>query len=284
MAKLDLQVLHHAGRGALRQGFKAASRTVLALLHQLGYSLQANAKVVEGRQHADRDARFRLLNDLVAEFLDDGQPVISVDTRKKSWWAITPTAVRSGPPRVSRSESQVHDFIDPALGKGIPYGAPYDMANNEGWVSVGETADTAGFAVESIRRWWNQLGKARFPDATRLSITADAGGSNGYRLRAWKVHLAARPTWPRNQRDRSAGGPSALRTTTTVAPSAANSPTAGTAPLMLPAAEALKLAQTASAIAAPTGATRSLRSGGRAANAAAAASTLTAPRNRSPRA
>ncbi len=177
----------------VRKGFEVSSRTVLRLLHELGYSLQANAKVTEGRQHADRDAQFRYLNDMATAFIDDGQPVISVDTKKKeligdyanggSEWAL-----EGDPERV-----QVHDFGDPALGKAIPYGI-YDLANNEGWVSVGDVADTAEFAVESIRRWWNQMGRARFPHADRLLITADAGGSNGYRLRAWKVHLAALAT------------------------------------------------------------------------------------------
>lgn len=174
----------------LRQGFKVSSRTVLRLLHQLGYSLQANAKVVEGRQHADRDAQFRYLNDLAGDFIDDGQPVISVDTKKKELVGDYANGGAEWSPAGEPERVQVHDFIDPALGKAIPYGI-YDVANNEGWVSVGDTADTAEFAVESIRRWWNQLGKDRFPDATRLLITADAGGSNGYRLRAWKVHLAA---------------------------------------------------------------------------------------------
>jgi transposase len=174
------------------QGFEVSSRSVLRLLHRLGYSLQANAKVNEGRQHPDRDAQFHYLNDMASSFIDDDQPVISVDTKKKellgnyanggSEWAAV-----GDPERV-----EVHDFADRALGefsKAIPYGI-YDVANNEGWVNVGDTADTAEFAVESIRRWWNQMGADRFPAATRLLITADAGGSNGYRLRAWKVELA----------------------------------------------------------------------------------------------
>lgn len=174
------------------QGFDVSGRSVLRLLHRLGYSLQANAKVTEGRQHPDRDAQFNYLNDMATAFIDDGQPVISVDTKKKELignyanggaeWAL-----EGEPERVN-----VHDFKDPALGeyaKAIPYGI-YDLANNEGWVNVGDTADTAEFAVESIRRWWNQMGRDRFPAAERLLITADAGGSNGYRLRAWKVELA----------------------------------------------------------------------------------------------
>jgi hypothetical protein len=175
------------------KGFEVSSRTVLRLLHHLGYSLQANAKVTEGRQHPDRDAQFRYLNDMAQAFIDDDQPVISVDTKKKELIGDyanggTEWAAAGQPERVG-----VHDFADPALGefaKAIPYGI-YDVANDEGWVSVGDVADTAEFAVESIRRWWNQMGRARFPDADRLLVTADAGGSNGYRLRAWKVQLAA---------------------------------------------------------------------------------------------
>ncbi|MCA1705098.1 MAG: ISAzo13 family transposase [Actinobacteria bacterium] len=174
----------------VRKGFAVSSRTVLRLLHQLGYSLQANAKVTEGRQHADRDAQFRYLNDMATAFVDDGQPVISVDAKKKELIGDYANGGAEWAPTGEPERTQVHDFVDPAVGKAIPYGI-YDLSNNEGWVSVGDTADTAEFAVESIRRWWNQMGRARFPGADRLLITADAGGSNGYRLRAWKVHLAA---------------------------------------------------------------------------------------------
>ncbi|MGH9305926.1 MAG: ISAzo13 family transposase, partial [Acidimicrobiales bacterium] len=172
-----------------RQGFDVSARTVLRLLHQLGYSLRANAKVTEGAQHPDRDAQFGYLNDQAAGFCADGQPAISVDAKKKE---LIGDFANSGVEWQAAGEPErvrVHDFIDTELGKAIPYGI-YDLANNEGWVSVGDTADTAEFAVESIRRWWNAMGKQRFPAATRLLITADAGGSNGYRLRAWKVHLA----------------------------------------------------------------------------------------------
>jgi hypothetical protein len=175
------------------QGFEVSSRTVLRLLHQLGYSLQANAKVTEGAQHPDRDAQFRYLNDMAQGFVDDDQPVISVDTKKKELIGDYANGGTEWAPAGEPERTQVHDFADRALGefaKAIPYGV-YDLANNEGWVSVGDVADTAEFAVESIRRWWNQMGKARFPNAERLMITADAGGSNGYRLRAWKTELAA---------------------------------------------------------------------------------------------
>ena len=174
----------------LRQGFKVSSRTVLRLLHQLGYSLQANAKVTEGRQHEDRDAQFRYLNDTATGFIDDDQPAISVDTKKKELIGDFANGGTEWQPGGEPERVRVHDFADPALGKVVPYGI-YDVANNEGWVNVGDNADTAEFAVESIRRWWNQMGRARFPDAERLLITADGGGSNGYRLRAWKTHLAA---------------------------------------------------------------------------------------------
>jgi hypothetical protein len=172
-----------------RQGFEVSPRTVLRLLHQLGYSLRANAKVTEGKQHADRDAQFRYLNQKAAEFLGSGQPAISVDAKKKELVGDFANRGVEWQPEGAPERVRVHDFIDPELGKAIPYGI-YDIGNNEGWVSVGDTADTAEFAVESIRRWWNTMGKERFPDAQRLLITADAGGSNGYRLRAWKVHLA----------------------------------------------------------------------------------------------
>jgi len=174
------------------QGFDVSSRTVLRLLHRLGYSLQANAKVTEGRQHRDRDAQFRYLNDMATGFIDDDQPAISVDTKKKELIGDYANGGREWSPEGEPERVQVHDFADRALGefaKAIPYGI-YDVANDEGWVSVGDVADTAEFAVESIRRWWNQMGRIRFPHADRLLITADAGGSNGYRLRAWKVHLA----------------------------------------------------------------------------------------------
>jgi len=176
----------------VRQGYDVSSRSVLRLLHRLGYSLQANAKVTEGRQHPDRDAQFGYLNDQAEEFIADDQPVISVDTKKKELIGDYANGGAEWSPAGEPERTQVHDFADPALGeyaKAIPYGI-YDLANDEGWVNVGDTADTAEFAVESIRRWWNQLGRDRFPGAVRLLITADAGGSNGYRLRAWKVELA----------------------------------------------------------------------------------------------
>ena len=175
-----------------RRGFHVSSSTVLRLLHLLGYSLQANAKVTEGRQHPDRDLQFRYLNDTAASFIATGQPVISVDTKKKELIGDFANGGSECAPGGSPERVLVHDFKDPQLGeyaRAIPYGV-YDVAHNEGWVNVGDTADTAEFAVESIRRWWHQMGRERFATATSLLITADAGGSNGYRVRAWKVELA----------------------------------------------------------------------------------------------
>jgi transposase len=176
----------------VRQGYAVSARTVLRLLHQLGYSLQANAKVTEGAQHPDRDGQLGYLNEMAANFIADGQPVISTDTKKKELIGDYKNGGAEWSPPGEPERVQVHDFADRTLGqraKAIPYGI-YDLANDEGWVSVGDVADTAEFAVEAIRRWWAQMGKDRFPDARRLLITADAGGSNGYRLRAWKYHLA----------------------------------------------------------------------------------------------
>ena len=158
----------------------------------MGYSLQAQSKQTEGRQHPDRDGQFGYLNDVAGRLVADDQPVISVDTKKKELIGDYANRGREWQPSGEPTRVKVHDFKDPGLGefaKAVPYGV-YDVANDEGWVSVGDVADTAEFAVSSIRRWWNQMGRARFPDATELLITADAGGSNGYRVRAWKFHLA----------------------------------------------------------------------------------------------
>ena len=174
-------------------GFQASAELVRRTLHDMGYSLQAPAKQNEGSAHPDRDGQFNHINALAAERLGVGEPVISVDTKKKELIGNYANGGREWQPAGEPDRVNVHDFPDRALGefaKAIPYGV-YDIANNAGWVSVGDVADTAEFAVESIRRWWNTLGRDRFPDATRLLITADAGGSNGYRVRAWKSHLAA---------------------------------------------------------------------------------------------
>ncbi len=174
------------------QGYRASAELVRRLLHQMGYSLQAPAKQNEGTAHPDRDGQFRYINDLVTKRMELGEPVISVDTKKKELIGNFANKGRQWQPVGEPTRVNVHDFADRALGefaKAIPYGV-YDVGNDEGWVSVGDTADTAEFAVESIRRWWDQMGRARFPEASTLLITADAGGSNGPRVRSFKYHLA----------------------------------------------------------------------------------------------
>ena len=171
------------------QGYAASAELVRVLLLQLGYSLQAPAKEKEGTNHPDRDAQFKYLNSTAETHIAAGEPVISVDTKKKELVGDYNNGGTEWQPKATPVEVQVHDFVDPEKGKAVPYGV-YDVANNEGWVSVGDNADTAAFAVSSIRRWWELMGKERFPGARRLLITADAGGSNGYRLRAFKTELA----------------------------------------------------------------------------------------------
>ena len=172
-----------------RLGHKVGANLVGDLLHYLGYSLQANAKVTEGAQHADRDAQFRYINDTAAEHLAARQPVISVDCKKKELVGDYANGGREWEPEGSPTRVGTHDFPDPEVPKAIPYGV-LDIGANEGWVSVGDDHDTPGFAVASIARWWERMGKARYPKATRLMITADAGGSNSYRSRVFKVELA----------------------------------------------------------------------------------------------
>jgi hypothetical protein len=172
-----------------RLGHQAGSSLVGRMLHYLGYSLQSNAKVTEGAQHPDRDGQFRYINDQAAEHLAAGQPVISVDAKKKELVGDYANAGAEWEPEGSPTRVDVHDFPDPEVPKAIPYGV-YDLAANEGWVNVGDDHDTPAFAVASIARWWERMGRARYPDAARLMITADAGGSNSYRSRAWKAELA----------------------------------------------------------------------------------------------
>ena len=171
-----------------RQGHQTSHRMVAELLHELGYSLQANRKVLEGSSHPDRNAQFAYLNGAVQLQLALGEPVISVDTKKKELVGQFKNGGRELRPKGEPEQVQVHDFIDPELGRINPYGV-YDLAQNEGWVNVGTDHDTAAFAVESIRRWWQTMGKPLYPTATRLLITADGGGSNGYRVRLWKLEL-----------------------------------------------------------------------------------------------
>ena len=173
----------------VRQGYKISADSVGRLLRRLGYSLQAPSKQKEGTRHPDRDDQFRYLGKMAQEFLDRGEPAISVDTKKKELVGEFSNGGREWQPKGEPEEVNVHDFVDKELGRAVPYGI-YDLANDEGWVSVGGSADTAEFAVSSIRAWWQEMGAERFPGATRLLITADAGGSNGYRLKAWKTNLA----------------------------------------------------------------------------------------------
>ena len=171
-----------------RQGHPVSPRTVAALLQAEGYSLQANRKTREGRSHPDRNAQFEYLNGRVRAFQRQDQPVISVDTKKKELVGDFKNGGREWQPQGKPEEVRVHDFRDKELGKAIPYGV-YDITTNEGWVSVGIDRDTARFAAAGIRRWWQEMGQARFPRARRLLLTADGGGSNGYRSRLWKVAL-----------------------------------------------------------------------------------------------
>lgn len=167
----------------------AVSHQVVAdLLHQLGYSLQANSKTKEGTRHPDRNQQFEHLNGKVKWCLGRKQPVISVDTKKKELVGNFKNGGRELRPKGDPEKVRVHDFIDKELGRATPYGI-YDIAGNSGWVSVGIDHDTAEFAVESIRRWWRCMGQKAYPHATRLLITADSGGSNGSRLRLWKLEL-----------------------------------------------------------------------------------------------
>jgi hypothetical protein len=170
------------------RGHPISQRTVCDLLTVEGYSLQSVRKTREGAQHPDRDAQFQFLNRQVQAALKAGQPVISVDTKKKELVGDFKNAGQEWQKKKTPISVRVHDFVDPLLGKAAPYGV-YDLAANQGWVSVGIDHDTAEFAVESIRRWWQQMGKPIYSQATRLLITADCGGSNGYRVRLWKVAL-----------------------------------------------------------------------------------------------
>jgi transposase len=171
-------------------GHPVGPDTVARLLREQGFSLQANAKTIEGAQHPDRDAQFRYLNEQAQAHLATGDPVISVDTKKKELVGQYQNGGAEWRPAGQPEQVKVHDFIDPVLGKANPYGV-YDLAADTGWVSVGTDHDTAAFAVETIRRWWQSTGPTCYAPATRLLITADGGGSNGYRTRLWKTELAA---------------------------------------------------------------------------------------------
>jgi len=174
---------------ALRDMGHKIGRTVVGeLLYKLDYRLQANRKTREGANHPDRDAQFRYINDQVKAALAGGEPAISVDTKKKELVGDFKNGGREWRPKGTPEEVRVHDFIIPALGRAVPYGV-YDIAGNVGWVSVGIDHDTAAFAVNAIRSWWALMGRARYPQAKSLLITADGGGSNGARVRLWKAEL-----------------------------------------------------------------------------------------------
>ena len=180
--------LRHLAQALQERGHSVCPHVIADCLRELGYSLQANRKTREGGNHMDRDAQFHYINDQATAFLAAGEPVISVDTKKKELVGNFKNQGREYRPKATPEAVNVHDFIDPALGRAVPYGV-YDIADNKGWVSVGTDHDTASFAVHAIQRWWDTLGQTRYPKASRLMITADGGGSNGHRVRLWKVEL-----------------------------------------------------------------------------------------------
>jgi hypothetical protein len=171
-----------------KMGHNVCPTVVGDLLRGLGYSLQANSKTREGGQHIDRDAQFQYINEQAKAFLAAHEPVVSMDTKKKELVGNFKNNGRQWRPQGTPELVNVHDFIDRKRGRAVPYGV-YDITNNVGWVSVGTNHDTATFAVNALRRWWRTMGRKRYPRAKRLMITADGGGSNGYRVRLWKVEL-----------------------------------------------------------------------------------------------
>ena len=178
----------HLAEELTRQQHTASPSTVARLLHGAGYSLQANRKTREGALHPDRNAQFEYINACVQRFLKRGQPAVSVDAKKKENIGDFKNAGREWRPAGKPEEVRVYDFLIKSLGKAALYGV-YDLLQNQGWVSVGIDHDTAQFAVNSIRRWWDEMGKERFPRAREMLITADGGGSNSHRSRLWKVSL-----------------------------------------------------------------------------------------------
>lgn len=171
-----------------KKGYKICQRTVWTLLDQLGYSMQSNRKTMEGSDHPDRDAQFKHISRKAIHFQNSGLPVISVDTKKKELIGRYKNNGQEWQPKGQPEPVNVYDFIDKEQGKAVPYGV-YDLAHNQGWVSVGVTRDTAEFAVSTIRTWWLRMGRPLYPDAKSLLITADGGGSNGSRVRLWKYEL-----------------------------------------------------------------------------------------------
>jgi len=171
-----------------RMGHRTSHRMVAQLLHEMDYSLQGNRKTLEGSSHPDRDAQFHHISDKSRAFQAERQPVISVDTKKKELVGDFKNSGKELRPKGDPEKVRVHDFVIPELGRAAPYGV-YDVAQNAGWVSVGMDHDTAAFAVQSIRRWWESMGAKAYPEARKLLITADSGGSNGARVRLWKLEL-----------------------------------------------------------------------------------------------
>jgi hypothetical protein len=180
--------LRHLVTALAKKGHNVSPTLVGDLLRGMGYSLQANSKTREGDQHIDRNAQFEYINRQAKAFLTAKEPIISVDTKKKELVGNFKNNGREWRPKGTPELVKVHDFIDPKLSRAVPYGV-YDITNNVGWVSVGTDHDTASFAVSAIHRWWRTMGKKRHPKAKRLMISADGGGSNGYRVRLWKVEL-----------------------------------------------------------------------------------------------
>ncbi len=170
------------------QGFSASHTSVGNLLKEMGYSLQGNQKTLEGSKHPDRNAQFEFINSRTEKAMGDGQPVISVDTKKKELVGRYKNGGKEFRPKGRPEQVKVYDFVDKELGRANPYGV-YDIADNSAWVSVGTDHDTATFAVSTIRRWWFSMGQDLYPEAKKLVITADGGGSNGSRVRLWKVEL-----------------------------------------------------------------------------------------------
>jgi hypothetical protein len=180
--------LHKLAGGLRELGHRICHNVVADLLRDMGYSLQANRKTLEGANHPDRDAQFGYINGQVKQALAAGEPAISVDTKKKELIGDFKNAGREYRPKGQPEPVRVYDFLIPELGRAAPYGV-YDIADNAGWVSLGIDHDTASFAVNAIRRWWQAMGRARYPQATQLLITADCGGSNGARVWVWKHEL-----------------------------------------------------------------------------------------------
>jgi len=182
--------LRHLSQALQGLAHSVCPHVIADCLRELGYSLQANNKTREGSSHVDRDAQFQYISDQASAFLAAGEPVVSVDTKKKELVGNFKNNGSELRPKGSPEAVNVHDFIDPKLGRAVPYGV-YDIGDNKGWVSVGSDHDTASFAVHALHRWWLTMGQNRYPQATRLLVTADGGGSNGHRVRLWKVELQA---------------------------------------------------------------------------------------------